>query len=106
MKKCRMYLLGLPTFELVVDHKPLVPILDHRTLDAIDNPRIQRLKERTAPYVFTTTWRKGKEHTLPDALSRAPIALPTRTDMEDECDVAHHVRSCMLATTCEVSEPI
>ncbi|KAG0729731.1 Retrovirus-related Pol polyprotein from transposon opus [Chionoecetes opilio] len=34
MRKCRMYLLGLSTFELVVDHKPLVPILDHHTLDA------------------------------------------------------------------------
>ncbi|KAG0722364.1 Transposon Ty3-I Gag-Pol polyprotein [Chionoecetes opilio] len=93
MRKCRMYLLGLSTFELVVDHKPLVPILDHHTLDAIDNPRIQRLKEKIAPYVFSTIWRKGKEHALPDALSRAPVAVPTHADMEAESQVVHHVRT-------------
>ena len=41
MKKCRVYLLGLPTFSLVVDHRPLVPILDSYTLDAVENPRLQ-----------------------------------------------------------------
>ena len=45
-KKCKMYLLGLPHFQLVVDHEPLVFILNDRTLDTIENPRIQRLKER------------------------------------------------------------
>ncbi|KAG0721036.1 Retrovirus-related Pol polyprotein from transposon opus [Chionoecetes opilio] len=96
MRKCRMYLLGLSTFELVVDHKPLVPILDHHTLDAIDNPRIQRLKEKIAPYVFSTIWRKSKEHALPDALSRAPVAVPTHADMEAESQVAHHVRTSQM----------
>lgn len=43
MSKCRLYLLGLPKFILVVDHQPLVTILDKYTLDAVENPRLQRL---------------------------------------------------------------
>ena len=54
VKKCRLYLLGLPKFTLVVDHQPLVSILDKFTLDAVENPRLQRFKEKLAPYVFTT----------------------------------------------------
>jgi transposase InsO family protein len=80
MKKCRLFLLGLKEFELVVDHKPLVPILDNYTLDMVENPRLQRLKEKTAPYVFTTTWRKGRDHAIPDALSRAPVSDPSEVD--------------------------
>ncbi|KAI9550284.1 hypothetical protein GHT06_004923 [Daphnia sinensis] len=33
---------GLPTFELITDHKPLVPILNDHSLDKLDNPRILR----------------------------------------------------------------
>ena len=43
LKKCKMYLLGFPHFQLVVDLKPLVSILNDRTLNTIENPRIQRL---------------------------------------------------------------
>ncbi len=38
MGKCRLYLLGLPMFTLVVDHQPLVTIPDKYTLDAVENP--------------------------------------------------------------------
>ena len=37
MKKCRIHLLGLEHFELVVDHKALVTILDKHRLDDVDN---------------------------------------------------------------------
>ena len=47
-KKCRIQILGLPHFQLVVDHKPLVTILDRHLLDDIDNTRLQRLKEKTS----------------------------------------------------------
>lgn len=59
MRKCRVYLLGLPSFQLVVDHQALVTILDKYTLlDAVENPKLQRLKERRRPslnYIFSTT---------------------------------------------------
>lgn len=38
MHKCEYYLKGLQTFEHVTDHRPLVPILNHYTLDAVENP--------------------------------------------------------------------
>ena len=75
-KKCHLHLHG-QQFHLIIDHKPLVPILNNYTLDMIENPRLQRLREKIIGYTFETSWRKGKEHYLPDALSRAPIDDPT-----------------------------
>ena len=46
VEKCYLYLQGLPAFDIVVDHKPLESILNNQTLDMMDNPRIQRLKEK------------------------------------------------------------
>ncbi len=93
--KCKMYLQGLK-FKLVIDHKPLIPILNSFTLDMVDNPRLRRLKEKLTFYRFDTVWKRGKEHCIPDALSRAPIADPTEedcfTDELDEC-VARVVRA-------------
>lgn len=37
MKKCHQFIEGLDTFELVSDHKPLVPILNDYSLDKLDN---------------------------------------------------------------------
>jgi hypothetical protein len=93
VRKCKLYLKGLPVFTLVVDHQALVPILNNYTLEAVDNPKIQRLKERIAPYIFTTAWRKGREHAIPDTLSRAPINDPGPDDEAANSDVtasAHH----------------
>ena len=38
VNKCRYFLLGLPNFTLAIDHKPLIPIFSHKTLDLIVNP--------------------------------------------------------------------
>jgi hypothetical protein len=43
----------------------------------VENPKLQRLKERLLPYVFKTVWRKGREHAVPNALSRAPVNDPS-----------------------------
>ena len=40
MKKFSLYLFGLPKFKSIVDHQPLVTILNLSTLDAIENPRL------------------------------------------------------------------
>ena len=80
MRKCRIYLQGLSTFMLIVDHKPLESILNTQTLDMVDNPRIQRLKEKLSAFIFHTTWRKGKDHVIPDPLSRAPCHDPEPED--------------------------
>ena len=80
LKKCRYYLLGLPKFEVVTDHKSLVPILNNYTLDNLDTIRLLKLKEKTGDFVFKATWRKGKDHAIPDALSRRPVDRPTAED--------------------------
>lgn len=80
----------------MVDHQALVAILDKYTLDAIDNPKIQRLKERLSPYSFTTVWRRDKDHAIPDALSRAPVNDPVA---DDECvgtELAYSVRNVVI----------
>ena len=81
---------------LVIDHKPLVPILDRYMLD-MENQHLQRLKEKVSHYKFVTTWRKGKEHYLPDALSCAPISDPKAEDCLGE--IEQGVKSVVRAVT-------
>jgi hypothetical protein len=54
MHKCRHFLEGLPSFELVTDHKPLIPILDK-----LDNPRLLRLRLKMQRYAFMVRWIPG-----------------------------------------------
>ncbi len=50
MNKYRQFLEGLPSFELVTDHKPLVPILNSYSLHKLDNPRLLRLRLKMQRY--------------------------------------------------------
>ncbi|XP_045127688.1 uncharacterized protein LOC123514109 [Portunus trituberculatus] len=93
MGKTKFYLTGLQHFNLVTDHCPLVPILNSYSLDAIENPRLQRLKEKIAPYIFTAVWRPGKELCIPDALSCSPVGYPTHADEVLGTDTGFQVRS-------------
>lgn len=86
-RKCQVYLQGLHRYEVVVDHKPLLPILNDYTLADIQNPRLQRLKEKLAGYVFLATWQPGKDHVVPDALSRSPVERPSQEDFDLEKDL-------------------
>ena len=70
----------------------MVPILNSKGINEIDNPRLQRLKEKLSQYNFTASWRKGKEHSVPDALSRYPSEYPTHDDEEAENDMEEAVR--------------
>ena len=96
-KKCHVFLAGLPHFDVVVDHRPLVTILNHKQLSAIDNPRLQRMREKLSLYSFTTSWQKGSAHVIPDALSRAPASDPVAEDdvtAEEDGDPLH---ACVLS---------
>ena len=50
--KCRVFLAGVQHFLVVTDHNPLIPILNNRRLDKIENPRLQRLESRLMGYSF------------------------------------------------------
>jgi hypothetical protein len=62
IRKCRLYLSGLPNFTLMVDHQALVAILDKYTLDAIDNPKIknQATEGALVPIFFHHRVAQGK----------------------------------------------
>ena len=83
VQKCKIYLIGNSNFTVVVDHRPLLSILDRKRMDEIENSRLQRFKEKLSLYKFSTEWRSGKSHKIPDALSRAPVSKPENEDQED-----------------------
>ena len=74
--KCRVFLAGLQHFEVATDHNLLIPILNTRRLDEVENPRLQCLKSRLMAYHFTAHWTKGSNHNAPGALSRNPVSDP------------------------------
>ena len=50
------------------------------------------MKERLAAYNFSAIWRKGKDHAIPDALSREPVADPTADDLNLDKEIGAHVK--------------
>ena len=80
MFKCRQFLEGLPTFDLITDHRPLVPILNEYALDKLDNPRLLRLRLKMQRFSVSAKWIAGKANKDADALSRAPVGQPSPGD--------------------------
>ena len=103
-KKCRVYLAGCPNYTLITDHRPLIPILNSRSLSDIENPRLLRLREKITMYQFTAEWRAGTALCIPDALSRAPVSDPTPEDEEAEAELTHHVRQIVMTTVSAVTD--
>ena len=66
VKKCGLFLHG-SLFDIVTDHCPLVPILNHYSLDQIENPRLQRLVLKLRPFQLHATWCKGTDNPFADA---------------------------------------
>ena len=95
--KCRMYLAGCPMYTLLTDHKPLIPILNSRSICDIDSPRLLRLREKLLMYQFTTEWRSGCKHSIPDALSRAPVEQPSAEDTAEAEELNHHLRRTVMS---------
>lgn len=80
MAKCDFYLRGIRHFTVITDHKPLLGIFS-KSLMSLTNNRLQRIREKLVIYSFSLRWVAGKEHSIADALSRAPFFPPDR-DME------------------------
>ena len=106
--KCRVFLAGLQHFYVTTDHNPLIPILNTRHLDEVENPRLQRLKSRLMGYHFTAQWTKGSSHSAPDALSRNPVSNPHTEDSLAEYDSQHNpeISTAEIRAVSASSEPL
>ena len=67
------------------DHKPLLGVLNNRSLESIDNPRLVRLKEKTLGWRFRIIHIPGRKLVGPDALSRAVAPSPEEIQMLGYC---------------------
>ena len=75
IKKCEFYLRGLPTFDVLTDHRPLVGIF-RKQLSQLENNGLMRMREKIIEFMFEVRWVEGKTHYIADALSRAPVFAP------------------------------
>ena len=69
------YLEGLPNFDIITDHKPLLGIFE-KYIFKVDNPRLRQLREKMQAFNFQVKWVPGKLHLIDDALSCAPHFSP------------------------------
>ena len=89
-EKFDRYLSGLEQFKLVTDHKPLVPLINNRSLDKVPL-RCQRLLMRLMRFNPIAEYAPGKTLIIADTLSRSPLAgrgVETDTHSEVACYVA------------------
>ena len=79
LERCRLFTLGHPKLTLAVDHRPLLAILGpNHDLGDLLNPRLMNFKLKTMAYTFTPAHIPGKQHVVPDTLSRrndSPVLL-------------------------------
>ena len=73
LHQCRYFVLGCKDLIVATDHKPLLYVLNDRSLADIQNRRLQNIKEKTLSYRFTMCHVPGKKHLGPDAASRYPV---------------------------------
>ena len=79
-------MLGCKDLTVVVDHKPLLGILGSRSLEAIINPRLRNLKEKTLGYQFKMMCIPGVKNKASDCMSRRQSGTrdPDRPYLEDD----------------------
>ena len=86
LDRTRYFVLGCKDLTVVVDHKPLLGILGNRSLEAISNPRLRNLKEKTLRYQFKMMYIPGVKNKASDCMFRRPSGTrdPDRPYLEDD----------------------
>ena len=84
LKQTRYYTLGCENLVVSTDHKPLLQILNDRSLADITNRRLLNLKEKTMEYRFTIIHVTGAKNKGPDAASRYPSLPRNNRNLADE----------------------
>ena len=76
------YITGLPSFRLITDHKPLVPLINTQDLNRTPL-RCQRLLMRFLRFNAVAEYQPGKQLVVPDTLSRSPLTESESNTSED-----------------------
>ena len=97
LKKTRYYTQGCEKLIVGVDHKPLLGVLNDKSLESIDNPRLMKLKEKTLGWRFQIVHIPGRKLGAPDAFSRSPAAINSITvEEDDEAPTCREVRQAFF----------
>ena len=88
LNQCKYFVMGSPNLILATDHKPLTKILNDRSLETIENPRLLRLKEKTLMFNFEVVHVPGAQNQAPDAFSRYPTkAALCNSEESDDVEI-------------------
>jgi hypothetical protein len=83
----------------VIDHKPLVPILNGRRLDQIDNDRLLKMRIKLNRFNYTARFIQGKHHVMADAFSRLATNAPKEEDVIVEDDTEERATEIHMMIT-------
>ena len=84
------FLVGLKTFTIETDHKPLLSLMKSKALDLL-TPRIQRFRMRMMRFSYELEFVAGKNLATADTLSRAPGSQPGQEDRKKEEETKDYV---------------
>ena len=93
LRDTKYYTLGCSRLHVFTDHRPLVPILNTKTLADIENPRLMKICEKLLWWKFETIWCPGKLNVTADTISQVKSSgksMIIGNNKQDEDEVAIH----------------
>ena len=84
LKKAKYFVLGCESLVIAVDHKPLLGILNDKSLELIENTRLVKLKEKTMSFRFSIIHVPGIKNKVADATSRYPVEAFEESFIQEE----------------------